>query len=66
MTFGEKQAQQVICRGKSWQTRTGRSMGLGEQTLGAETETGRGKYWVRDTNKGWEYLKRWELSTASG
>lgn len=31
-----------------------------------QTKTGRGKYWVRDTNKGWEYLKGWELSTASG
>lgn len=31
-----------------------------------QTEIGRGKFWVRDTNKGWEYLKGWELSTASG
>lgn len=31
-----------------------------------QTEIGRGKFWVRDTNKGWEYLKGWELSTESG
>lgn len=31
----------MIGRGKGWQTRTGRSMGLGEQTLGVETDRDR-------------------------